>query len=153
MSEVNQSTLDLSGKIGKHFTIDKEGKVAVNEHVYVDCAPEGLTRETIAAHQEYRDNFVIAATHAAAHAANAAAKKHKSIEEVSAVFPLAGRDTYKLEWLHHKEVPNGIGADVGMKTVYGHTTRSVVQMSTKGSSGQMKAVLAAISDNAKELLG
>jgi hypothetical protein len=40
-----------------------------------------------------------------------------------------------------------------MKTVFGHTTRGITQTATKGSSGQMKAVLASISDNAKELLG
>jgi hypothetical protein len=153
MAEINENILDLSGKIDKHFTIDKTGKAEVDEHTYVDCAPEGITRESIVAHNEYRDSFVAAATHAAGLAANAAAKKHKAIDEVSFSFPLAGKDAYNLEWQRSKEVPNGIGADAGTKTVFGHTTRGVQQTATKGSSGQMKAVLAAISENAKELLG
>jgi hypothetical protein len=153
MADINETILDLSSKVGKHFTIDKEGKAAINEHVYVDSAPEGITRESIAAHQEYRDNFVVAATHAAGLAANEVAKKHKGIDEVSFVFPLSGKDTYNLEWQRTKEVPNGIGKDAGTKTVFGHTTRGITQTSTKGGSGQMKAVLFAISDNAKELLG
>lgn len=153
MSEINETVLGLSERLTKHFTVDKEGKTTVNEHSFVDCAPEGITRETIAAHIEYRDNYVAAATHAAGLAANAAAKKHKAIEEVSAVFPLGGKDTYNFEWQRQKEVPNGIGKEAGTKTVFGHTTRGVTHTATKGSAGQMKAVLAAISENAKELLG
>jgi hypothetical protein len=153
MSEITAENLELSGKIASHFKIDKEGKPTINEHVYVDCAPEGITSESIQAHLTYRDNFVAAATHAAGMASNTAAKTHKTIEEISFQFPLGGKDTYNLEWMRSKEVPNGIGKEAGMKTAFGHTTRGITQTATKGSSGQMKAVLAAISENAKELLG
>lgn len=153
MSEVTNETLEMSSKIAKHFTIDKEGKPTINEHVLVDVAPEGITGESIAKHLKFRDDFVIAATHAGSMAAADAAKKHKNIEEVSFSFPLGGKDLFNLDWKRSKEVPDGIGKDAGTKTVYGHTTRGIHQTATKGSSGQMKAVLAAVSDHARELLG
>jgi hypothetical protein len=153
MAEINETTTQYSERVAKHFTIDKEGKPTVNEHAFVETAPEGVTREMIEAVYTHRDNFIAGATHAAGLASNEAAKKHKGIEEIAFTFPLGGKDTYNLEWTRSKEVPNGIGKEAGMKTVFGHTTRGITQTATKGSSGQMKAVLAAISDNAKELLG
>jgi hypothetical protein len=109
MAEINETTTQYSERVAKHFTIDKEGKPTVNEHAFVETAPEGVTREMIEAVYTHRDNFIAGATHAAGLASNEAAKKHKSIEEIAFTFPLGGKDTYNLEWTRSKEVPNGIG--------------------------------------------
>lgn len=98
-SKIPAEVIELSKKLAKGLTIKVDGNVATTEisgNPYKENLPEGLTEENLEAVQKYNSTFYAAATHAFGDTALASLKKAKSVDKVTAEFPLHGKDVFSV---------------------------------------------------------
>jgi hypothetical protein len=151
-ADLKPEVVELAGKIGKEITLSNDGVATVPDDLYVRNMPEGVTEESVRAHQKYDTQFVAASALAFGEAANKVAKKHKDLAESSLTVKTVGRDNIEVNWQRENTRPN---PQVKGETIttFGRTTVAINQFADRGSSGDLSKVRKIIANRAKESFG
>lgn len=145
--ELKPHIVELSKKLAEVIKIDhKAGTAAIEADAYVKNMPEGVTKESTEAAEDYRKSFVAAGSHAFGMAAVEAMKKDKTSERYVLEAPMTGRDsvTFSLDRSKTSHNPREPEKEI---VKAGYVSASMDLQSGK-NGGQFKAVRVLVSEYA-----
>lgn len=148
---VNDTTREIADLIKKAIKVDKTGGTTGTEAAYAELlTSKGLSIEGDEKYLEARTQFAAGAGLAFGESAAEVMKEHKDLERATAVFPLAGKDTFTYTFDRSTQVPAGApkeGEAAQMKTKYGALNIKADYHATK-NVGEMAKVKSDLADKA-----
>lgn len=154
MSKITPEVQTLSDKLAKAIKIEvKDGaaKTTVEADQYLANLPEGLTEAQIKLKQNYDGQFFAAASKAFGEAAIPVLKKHKDIDQISAAFPLYGKDAFSVSMDRSKTYPNPAGGEPS--TTYGVLSAKLETQAARANRGLIKHIREELSESALKAFG
>jgi hypothetical protein len=158
LPELSAATLELSKQLQSKIEIDtKTGIATIGQDAYEQLLPADIPLETVKKLQAHHTHLFAAAFDAVGTKALAVANTAKKLTEVTASFPLAGKDRLDVTWTKEVErnagLPTGDGKPVPKKTVYGVMTGKLITTGTDTGAGELGKVAKRQKAAALEMFG
>lgn len=147
---LSKEIIDLSGKLQKELTVDKEGNITPDKDLYSKLLPEGLTMDTVTAVQKHHGNLVAAAAHAVGTIGTKFLEKHSKVTDVHMEKLHMGRDQLRVNLARQANVP-GLGGKA--TTHHGYLSAKYTSASAGTSGAAFKRIRTHFSSEGAKLFG
>lgn len=150
MSKLKKEVAALVDKMQDGISVAKDGVATVNDSLFEDNLPEGISMKTVAEVENYKMNFGAAAQHVWGKKVVDVMAKNADLHEASVKIPMTKNSRYEMTIYDKKDYINRLSGTNETVTQYGVTVTRLVDNAGRANIGPMGAVRSEIREYAKE---